>query len=80
MPAYRGKVKDSGMLLAGQVFNRDKYSERMGVEYWIKFTFPYHWKDILSTIDMLTLLGFNSHPKIGEIIRWFETHMKDNGI
>ena len=80
MPAYRRKVKDAGMLLADRVFTRDKYSDRMGVEYWTKFTFPYHWTDILSTIDTLTLLEINNHPKINEIMRWFETHKQDNGI
>jgi hypothetical protein len=57
MTAYRTKVKDAGILLADRVFTRDKYSDRRGVEYWTKFTFPYHWTDILSTIDTLTLLG-----------------------
>ena len=80
MPVYRGKVKDAGMLLAGRVFTRDKYSDRMGVEYWTKFTFPYHWTDILSTIDTLTLLEINTYPKKNEIIRWFKTHKQNNGI
>ncbi len=80
MSAYSGKMKDAGTLLAERVFARDKYPDRMGVEYWTKFTFPYHWTDILSTIDTLTLLRINSHPKINEIIRWFEAHKQDNGI
>jgi hypothetical protein len=79
MNAYRSKVKDTGMLLAERVFTRDKYSDRMGVEYWTKFTFPYHWTDILSTIDTLTLLGIKNHPKINEITCWFEKHKQDNG-
>lgn len=45
-----------------------------------KIHFPYHWTDILSTIDTFTLLEINRHPKINEIIRWFETHKQDNGI
>jgi len=80
MPAYKGKVKEAGMLLADRVFTRDKYSDRGGVEYWTKFTFPYHWTDILSTIDTLTLLGINNHPKINEITKWFDAHKQDNGI
>lgn len=78
--AYRSKVKDAGLLLAERVFTRDKYSDRGGVEYWTKFTFPYHWTDILSTIDTLTLLGINTHPKIYEIMHWFEKHKQENGI
>jgi hypothetical protein len=80
MSAYRSKVKDAGLLLAERVFTRDKYSDRTGVEYWTKFTFPYHWTDILSTIDTLTLLGINNHPKINEIMHWFEKQKQDNGI
>ena len=80
MSAYRSKVKDVGLLLAERVFTRDKYSDRTGVEYWTKFTFPYHWTDILSTIDTLTLLGINNHPKINEIMHWFEKQKQDNGI
>ncbi|HLN46563.1 MAG TPA: prenyltransferase/squalene oxidase repeat-containing protein [Candidatus Sulfotelmatobacter sp.] len=78
--SYRRKVKDIGILLADRVFTKDKYSDRKGVEYWTKFTFPYHWTDILSTIDTLTLLGINNHPKIKEIMHWFEKHKQDNGI
>ncbi len=52
----------------------------MGVEYWTKFTFPYHWTDILSTIDTLSLLEINNHPKINEIMRWFDKHKQGNGI
>lgn len=80
VPAFRGKVKDAGMLLADRVFTRDKYPDRAGVEYWTKFSFPYHWTDLLSTIDTLTLLGINNHPKISEILQWFEKRRKDNGL
>jgi hypothetical protein len=80
MTAYRRKVKDVGILLADRVFTRDKYSDRRGIEYWTKFTYPYHWTDILSTIDTLTLLGINDHPKINEIMHWFEKHKQENGI
>ena len=80
MTAYRKKVKDAGMLLADRVFTRDKYSDRRGVEYWTKFTYPYHWTDILSTIDTLTLLEIRNHPKIIEIKEWFEKHKQENGI
>jgi hypothetical protein len=79
MTAYREKVKDAGMLLADRVFTRDKYTDRRGVEYWTKFTFPYHWTDILSTIDTLTLLGIKNHPKIVEIKQWFRKHKQENG-
>jgi hypothetical protein len=76
---YRTKIKDTGLLLADRVFTRDKYSDRRGVEYWTKFTYPYHWTDILSTIDTLTLLGITHHPKITEIKQWFKKHQHEDG-
>jgi hypothetical protein len=79
MTAYRKKVKDAGMLLADRVFTRDKYSDRQGVEYWTKFTYPYHWTDILSTIDTITLLGIKNHPQVNTIIQWFKKHKQENG-
>jgi hypothetical protein len=76
---YITKVKNAGMLLADRVFTRDKYSDRQGVEYWTKFTYSYHWTDILSTIDTLTLLGIKNNPKINQIRQWFERHKQENG-
>lgn len=80
IPDYRSKVTDAGLLLANRIFTKDKYSDRMGVEYWTKFTFPYHWTDILSTLDTLTLLGIKKHPKISETTSWFEKHKLDSGV
>ena len=79
MVPYLERVKDAGMLLADRVFTRDKYSDRRGVEYWTKFTYPYHWTDILSTIDTLTLLGIKGHPKIDAIRHWFKHHKQEDG-
>jgi hypothetical protein len=80
MPEYGKKVEDAGVLLADRIFTRDKYPDRTGVEYWTKFTFPYHWTDLLSTIDTLTRLGIGDHPKINTIRQWFDNHRQDNGI
>jgi prenyltransferase beta subunit len=77
---YGEKVKDAGILLADRVFTRDKYSDRRGVEYWTKFTYPYHWTDILSTIETLALLGIKNHPKIDLIKQWFKKNKQENGI
>ncbi len=80
MTEYRNIVKDTGMVLVDRVFTKDKYSDRRGVDYWTKFTYPYHWTDILSTIDTLSLLGIKKHPKIDETRQWFKKHKQENGI
>ncbi len=77
---YKNKVEKAGLLLADRVFTRDKYSDRRGVEYWTKFTYPYHWTDLLSTINTLTLLGIKNHPAINEIKNWFTEHQQEDGI
>ena len=77
---YRKRVNEIGILLADRIFTSDKYPDRKGIEYWTKFTYPYHWTDILSTIDTLTLLGIKNHPKIDEIKQWFRKNQEQNGI
>ena len=79
VPAYRARVADAGLLLADRIFTRDRYADRQGAEYWTKFTFPYHWTDLLSTLDTLTLLGITDHPKIPEVVDWFEDRKREDG-
>jgi len=76
---HRTTVKDIGPLLADRVFTRDKYPDRRSVAYWTRFTYPYHWTDILSTIDTLTRLGITQHPKLNAIRRWFQHHQHEDG-
>jgi hypothetical protein len=77
--SYKEKLYDAGILLADRVFTRDKYLDRQGVEYWTKFTYPYHWTDILSTLDTLTQLGIKNHQKINEIHEWFDGKKQSDG-
>jgi hypothetical protein len=77
---YRTKVKDVGIQLAERIFTRDKYSDRNGIEYWTKFSYPYHWTDILSALDTLTRLEIKRHPKIDAIQQWFQKNKQENGI
>lgn len=79
MPSYRVHVRDAGLLLADRIFTRDKYSDRQGAEYWTKFTFPYHWTDLLSTMDTLTMLKIINHPKITIVLDWFEHYKQEDG-
>jgi hypothetical protein len=79
MDPYKGKVGDAGLMLADRVFTRDKYSDRQGVQYWTKFTYPYHWTDILSTLDTLTRIGIKNHSKVTEIHEWFDAQKQADG-
>jgi hypothetical protein len=58
-------VKAAGELLTSRFFKPDKYTDRRGVEYWTKVSFPFWWTDIVSSLDSLSYLGFTtSHPQV----------------
>lgn len=79
LPERRASVQYAGLLLADRIFSRDTYPDRQGAEYWVRFTYPYHWTDLLSTLDTLTLLGIASHPKITAIREWFSQRQREDG-
>jgi hypothetical protein len=35
---------------------------------------------LLSALDTSTLIGLSHHPKISDIMNWFENHKQENGI
>ena len=56
----RSKVaREAGELLANRFFQPDKYVDRRTPKFWEKITFPFCYTDILSSLDSLSLIGFN---------------------
>jgi hypothetical protein len=80
LPKYYKEVKTAAQLLADSIFERDKYVDRAGVEFWTHFTYPYQWTDILNVLDTLSRLGIKDHPKIKKALEWFKQHQKPNGL
>ena len=74
-------VKVAGELLTTRFFKPDKYTDRRGVEYWTKVSFPFWWTDIVSSLDSLSYLGFTtSHPQIKLALETLRDKQLESGM
>lgn len=81
-PKYRksAEIKLAGELLLSRFFENDKYPDRRDKSYWTKFTFPFWFTDLLSSLDSLFFIGFTKeHPKIEKAMEWFRSEQEDDG-
>ena len=66
--------------MAFRFFERDKYVDRQGVEFWLKFSFPFWFTDLLSAMDSLSLIGIEKeNPKIRKAFGWFASKQQKKG-
>jgi hypothetical protein len=82
-PKYRqsDEAKTSGNLLVSRFFKKDAYPDRGTVIFWIEFSFPFWFTDILSSLDSLSLLGFTmQEPQIKKAIDWLIDAQQENGL
>lgn len=81
-PNYRKReeVQNAGKLLKQRFFQQDKYIDRKGEEYWLRFSYPFWFTDLLSSLDSLALLGFSpDDPDIQKGLQWFITNQQEDG-
>ncbi len=81
-PVYRytPEVKAAAKLLLSQFFQNDKYPDRRDKSYWTKFTFPFWFTDLLSSLDSIYKLAFTKeHPQIQKALDWFKVQQQNNG-
>ncbi len=79
---YRGmdETRDAGDLLASRLFLTDRYPDRGGPEYWTKFSFPFWFTDLISSLDSLSLIGIGpGNERIDMAIEWFRSRQRDDG-
>ena len=82
-PTYRNskEAKLAGELLLTKLFNKDNYPDRAGTDYWLRFTYPFWFTDLISALDSLSLLKFSKQgPPIDKAMRWFISHQQRNGL
>lgn len=82
-PTYRNSVEANiaGKLLLSHFFQRDNYPDRSSSEYWLRFTYPFWFTDLVSAADTLSKLGFQKdEPGIAAAIAWFVTHQERSGL
>lgn len=82
-PAHR-KSKEAelaGRLLASNLFKADNYTDRAAPSFWLGFTFPFWFTDLISALDSLSLLGFSKNePQIAKALHWFIDNQQRTGM
>lgn len=82
-PTYRysSEVQTAGKLLLSQLFKRDSYADRADPSYWLRFTYPFWFTDLLSALDSLGKLGFTrKEPEIQKALTWFIDNQQSSGL
>lgn len=82
-PVYRNDplAWRAGELLKGRFFQPDKYPDRKGAAYWLKFQYPFWWGSLLTVLDSLSKLGFSARdPEIESGIGWFMSNQEESGF
>ena len=75
------EAKTAGRLLASRFFKKDAYPDRGTADFWTKFSYPFWFTDLLSSLDSLSLLGFKmAEPQIEKTIDWFIKQQLENGL
>jgi len=68
----------AGRLLKSRFFKPDAYRSYHDPRYWVRFLF--WWPNLLTSLETLTLLGFNnSDPDIKKAVRWFIDNQENDG-
>lgn len=81
-PRYRNtkEARHAADLLKPRLFKPDQYSDRGGTEYWLKFTYPFQFTDLLTSLDSLGKMGCSADdPQIARAIGWFRDRQKPDG-
>lgn len=81
-PAFKKnqEIHLAAKLLLTKYFENDNYPDRRDKSYWTKFTFPFWFTDLLSSLDSLYHLGFTrKQPQIDKALDWFRSQQESNG-
>ncbi len=82
-PGYRrsAAAHQAGALLVRSLFRKDRYPDRGGADYWLKFSFPFWFTDLISALDTLSWLGFSQNePGIEQGLAWFRNTQQPSGL
>lgn len=71
----------AGQLLVSNLFKKDNYPDRAAPSFWLGFSFPFWFTDLISALDSLSLLGFSkSEPQIDKALQWFINNQQETGM
>ena len=73
-------ARAAGELLTSRFFEKDAYPDRQSVDFWLKFSYPFWFTDLLASLDSLSLMGFTvNNPQIAKALEWFTVRQRENG-
>ncbi len=81
-PRYRGRPEGlhAAELLKSRFFKADKYADRGTPAYWTKFTYPFQFTNLLTSLDSLGRLGFShDDPVVSRAVNWFRSQQRTDG-
>ena len=74
------EIQKAGRLLMSRFFQNDIYSDRKDKNYWLKFSFPFWFTDLISALDSLANLEFSyEEEEIKRGLNWFVEQQDENG-
>jgi hypothetical protein len=82
-PAYRSHpaALAAASLLKERFFLADKYNDRRGPAYWLKFQYPFWWTSLLTALDTLSRMGFPADdPSVRRGLDWFIANREQDGL
>jgi Squalene-hopene cyclase C-terminal domain len=82
-PVYRQsqEARQAGELVLSRFFEKDNYPDRGDPSYWLRFSFPFWFADLISALDSLSQLGFSrTEPQIAAGLQWFVANQQADGL
>lgn len=82
-PSHRTSevTRRASELLKSRFFTRDRYPDHAAASYWLIFSYPFWWTDLLSALDTLAHIGFRADdPDISRGLAWFADRQDANGL
>jgi hypothetical protein len=71
----------AGDLLKSRFLRRDAYPDRAAPSFWLVFSYPFWWTDLLSALDSLSRIGFLAGDQdIDRGVEWFIENQEPNGL
>ncbi len=75
------EIKNAAGLLVSRFFKRDKYPDRSSIDYWYKFSFPFWFTDLLTSLDSLSKIRVSpEEDNVKEAIGWFMKNQGSDGV
>ena len=67
--------------LKSRFFQADRYNDRKAPGYWTKLQYPFWWTNILTSLDSLSLIGFDDGDgDVAKALQWFVDNQQGDGL